>query len=300
MIVGSHKFVKGELGPVSYLKIFGIGLLASLVVLVIVGALASSPVYAAQGITIWVNPPNPVGNGDIQFVGWINPSLGSSQQYSIVISKGFGCNDPILTIGPGPTDSTGSTYNTGVMGPLGTGTFSSIGPGEYSAMAQISNPSLSSSCHTFVVFASLPTTVTLTINPANPAGNSTVQFQGTITPAINSASNRELDVILFPGNICGLYGVGGFTGTTDSTGSTYSVSVTLGSGRASRVGPGTWSAIVSLAGTNAWSGCVNFTVSAPVPEFPIGLPILFLFVLIACGQITRRATRRHQSESERQ
>ncbi|HKM76104.1 MAG TPA: right-handed parallel beta-helix repeat-containing protein [Candidatus Bathyarchaeia archaeon] len=32
--------------------------------------------------------------------------------------------------------------------------------------------------------------------------------------------------------------------------------------------------------------------SAPVPEFPVGLPILFLFALIICGQITRRTSRK--------
>ncbi|MGO9646080.1 MAG: hypothetical protein ACLPY5_15215 [Candidatus Bathyarchaeia archaeon] len=277
----------------AFLNRIGARLLVSLVILVIALALAPSRAYAAPFITIWVNPPTPLANSRVQFVGVISPSLGSSQAVTVTLYQGSGCTHAIGSIGPVPADNTGSSYNTGGID-IGSGFFARVGPGTYSASAHISNPQYTSLCQEFDVFLSLPETMALSVNPSSPSANSTVEFQGTITPGMGSA--QKIDVILFSGNICGLsMGVGGFPATTDSTGSSYNVSVVIGSGAALSVGAGNWSAIALVENggrSEVWSSCVNFTISAPVPEFPIGLPVLLIVVLIACGQITRRSTRK--------
>src|SRR5208283_1783588 len=282
-----------DLACMLFLNRFGVRVLISFLILVIAVALAPSQAYAAPSITIWVNPPAPLANSRVQFVGVISPSLGSSQAVTVTLYQGSSCANAIGSIGPVPTDNTGSSYNTGGID-IGSGFFARVGPGTYSASAHISNPQYSSLCQEFDVFMSLPKTMALSVNPASPSANSTVQFQGTITPGMVSA--QMIDVILFPGNICGMsIGVGGFPGMTDSTGSSYNVSVPIGSGSASSVGEGTWSAIALVENggrSEVWSSCVNFTISGPVPEFPIGLPLLLIVVLIACGLITRRTTRK--------
>ncbi len=51
--------------------------------------------------------------------------------------------------------------------------------------------------------------------------------------------------------------------------------------------------VVSPPVSGSWVTTPNtINASASVPEFPAGLPILFLFLLIACGQITRRENRK--------
>jgi len=57
--------------------------------------------------------------------------------------------------------------------------------------------------------------------------------------------------------------------------------------------------VVSPPVSGSWVITPNtINVSASVPEFPVGLPIVFLFLLIACGQITRRANRRRSDSKE--
>jgi hypothetical protein len=238
-------------------------------------------------MTIFVNPPTPIANSQIQFVGWIYPSLGSSQQVTVSLSQAPSCTNTILNIA-GNTDSTGSTYIFNVT--LGQGYLSNIIPGNYSAFAHVSNSQLSSLCQDFTVFTSLPTALTLSVNPPNPAANSTVQFQGMITPNLNNT--QTIGVILYPGNTCGLYGIPGIHGNTDNTGSSYNVSENLGSGLLAKVGPGPYSAVAHVLSTQIWSTCVHFTVSAPVPEFPVNLPALVILTLILSAQIARRTSRK--------
>ena len=57
--------------------------------------------------------------------------------------------------------------------------------------------------------------------------------------------------------------------------------------------------VVSSSVSEDWVTTPNtITESAPVPEFPVGIQVLFLLALIACGQLARRASRKHRPEVE--
>ena len=136
------------------------------------------------------------------------------------------------------------------------------------------------------------TTIALTLNPPNPAYGDLVEFQGTITP--RTGISQEIAVNLYRSSGCNIAQyLFNIEGSTERTGSSFSIAMRLGVAYLVYVGPGTYSAFAYFSSSpNISSSCVNFTVSAAVPEFHVGLPILLIFMLIACGLITRRATQK--------
>jgi hypothetical protein len=133
------------------------------------------------------------------------------------------------------------------------------------------------------------TTITLTLNPPNPTANNIVQFQGTITPS--SDISQEIALNLYRDSGCSISKfLFNIEGASDSTGSSYSIDVRLGIAYLSYIGPGNYSAFSYLSSTpSIASSCVSFTVSEPVPEFPVGTPILIILALVACALVIRRS-----------
>ncbi len=137
------------------------------------------------------------------------------------------------------------------------------------------------------------TTITLTLTPPNPTYGDLVEFQGTITP--KAGISQEVAVNIYRSSVCNLSQyLFNIEGSTERTGSSFSIGMRLGVAYLVYVGPGTYSAYAYISSSpNISSSCVSFTVlSASVPEFPIGLPILLIFTLIACGLITRGTTQK--------
>jgi len=139
---------------------------------------------------------------------------------------------------------------------------------------------------------SATTAITLTLNPPNPAYGDLVEFQGTITP--KAGISQEIAVNLYRSSGCNISQyLFNIEGSTERTGSSFSIAMRLGVAYLVYVGPGTYSAFAYISSSpNISSSCMNFAVFAPVPEFSVGLPILLIFVLIACGLITRRTTQK--------
>jgi len=263
----------------------GSRVLVAIAIFLIAVSASNLLVYGAGPyITIYVNPPTPVAGSHIQFVGWIHPSLGSSTPLTVSLSQGAGCTGGLNILGT--TDKTGSIYIFNVT--LGVGYLAAFGPGIYSVKALLSNPQLSSACLEFRIYSTLPETMTLSVSPLNPTANGSIQFRGTISPSLGST--QTVGITVFQGPACGLYGIPGVQGVTDSTGSSYNVIETLGSGPLSRAGPGSYSVIADIENTQIVSTCTHFTVSSPVPEFGGGLWLVV--VLVASGLITRRARRK--------
>src|SRR5208282_1564096 len=108
------------------------------------------------------------------------------------------------------------------------------------------------------------TTITLTLNPPNPAVNEEVKFEGTITPSLGSS--QQVTITFSQGSGCTAAGTEAENTEsithTDSTGGSYSHSVKLGVATLSRVGPGPHSAKAHIANPSASSNCVNFIVAA--------------------------------------
>jgi hypothetical protein len=136
------------------------------------------------------------------------------------------------------------------------------------------------------------TTITLTLNPANPTANNIVQFQGTITPSIGTS--QEIVVNLYRNSGCDIsHYLFNMEGASDSAGSSYSVDVRLGIAYLSYIGPGNYSVFSYISNTpSVRSSCVNFTVSEAVPEFPVGPPIFIILALFACGLLLRRSIKK--------
>jgi hypothetical protein len=137
-------------------------------------------------------------------------------------------------------------------------------------------------------------TINLKLTPSNPAYGDLVEFQGTISPS--AGTSQQIAVNLYRGSGCNLSQyLFNVEGSTESTGSSFSVYVRLGVAYLVYVGPGIYSAFAYLSSSpNISSSCVNFAVSAAVPEFPVGLPVLLIFTLIACVLITRGTAQRRQ------
>jgi hypothetical protein len=133
------------------------------------------------------------------------------------------------------------------------------------------------------------TTITLTLNPANPTANNIVQFQGTLMPS--TGTSQEIVVNLYRNSGCDIsHYLFNMEGASDSTGSSYSIDVRLGIAYLSYIGPGNYSAFSYISNTpNIRSSCVNFTVSEAVPEFSVSPPIFIILALIACGLMLRRS-----------
>jgi len=136
------------------------------------------------------------------------------------------------------------------------------------------------------------TSITLAVNPPNPRYDDLVEFQGTITP--KAGTSQEIAVKLYRSSGCNISQyLFTIEGSTESTGSSYSIGMRLGVAYLVYVGPGTWSALAYVSSSpNIASACVTFIISAAVPEFPVGLPIVLIFTLIASGLITRRFTQK--------
>jgi hypothetical protein len=136
--------------------------------------------------------------------------------------------------------------------------------------------------------------ITLKLNPSNPAYGDLVEFQGTISPG--TGASQQIAVNLYRGSGCNISQyLFNIEGSTERTGSSFSVYVRLGVAYLVYVGPGTYSAFAYVSSSpNLSSSCVNFAVSAAVPEFPVGLPILLIFTLIACVLITRGTAQSRQ------
>ena len=136
------------------------------------------------------------------------------------------------------------------------------------------------------------TAITLTVTPPNPTYGDLVEFQGTITPM--AGISQEIAVKLYRSTGCNISQyLFSIEGSTERTGSSFSIGMRLGVAYLVYVGPGTYSAFAYISSSpNISSSCVNFTISAAVPEFPVGLPVLLIFTLIACGLITRKMTQK--------
>jgi len=132
------------------------------------------------------------------------------------------------------------------------------------------------------------TTITLTVNPPNPAPNSLVEFQGAISP--NAGISEQIVLNLYRSSGCNitqyLFNV---EGSTERTGSSYSIPIRLGVAYLVYVRSGTYSAFSYVSSTpTTRSSCVNFTISEPIPEFPTNVPMLLVFTVIAAGILIRK------------
>ena len=133
------------------------------------------------------------------------------------------------------------------------------------------------------------TTMTLTLNPSNPAPNSLVEFQGTITP--KAGISQEIAINMYRGAGCNITQyLFNLVGASDSAGASYSIGMRLGVAYLVYVGPGRYSAFAYVSSTpTIHTSCTDFVVSSAVPEFPMGPPLLLIFALITCGVITRKS-----------
>ena len=121
---------------------------------------------------------------------------------------------------------------------------------------------------------------TLIISPSTPLANQPITFSGQATPA-GSYGGAGVGVKIYSGSTCSAPEISSAVGTADSSAA---FSVTLSTGLAA----GSYSAfaIVTNLVTAADSSCVSFTVSStPIPEYPLGLPILLLLIVIAYAVI---------------
>lgn len=118
--------------------------------------------------------------------------------------------------------------------------------------------------------------VTLNVSPNPAQPNQPITFSGSGCSGAN-----ELSVSVYVGTSCSGSAIVSVGQTALPT-----YSVTLASGLAS----GSYSARTQDFTAPDLSGCVPFTVQAapPIPEYPIGLPLLAIFVVIGYGLIRRR------------
>ncbi len=105
-----------------------------------------------------------------------------------------------------------------------------------------------------------------------------------------------MGVLLFTGSTCGNGDPGAafktLGPTTAGTSSPYQYTVTLSAGLTS----GSYSAQADEPSLDAFGGCVPFTVMSaapPIPEYPLGLPLLAILTVIAYGLIRRRTRNDH-------
>jgi hypothetical protein len=130
---------------------------------------------------------------------------------------------------------------------------------------------------TLRVFATTPVTVQVTT--PNPTVGQKIFFSGTTAP------NAIGDTNLYVGSVC--------TGTATDDSGTW-IANGAGAYMASFVAtdhptPGMYS-IQSEGPTGTFSPCVTFTVdpAPPIPEYPLGLLILAVLMILAYGVIRRR------------
>lgn len=137
-------------------------------------------------------------------------------------------------------------------------------------------------------------TMTLNVSPNPPLPGQTVTFSGQVTPPLTSADNIEVvvssggltcaDDIRFVPLAVGLTPStfsGSFTGTADSAGH-YSITVAGG------FAAGLYGAIALDESAGLASVCDPFTVTPNIPEYPFGLAVLAIFMIIAYSVIKRK------------
>jgi hypothetical protein len=149
-------------------------------------------------------------------------------------------------------------------------------------------------------YAAPPATMTLHISPNPALPGQAVTFSGQVTPPATGADNIE--VFVESGAACAApdirvvwlavnlapsitpSGVPTFTGTANSAGF-YSITVPGG------FAADTYAVVAqdtSYAAVEVSSACNFLTVAPPIPEYPIGLPILAILMLFGYGLVRRR------------
>ena len=104
-----------------------------------------------------------------------------------------------------------------------------------------------------------------------------------------------MGVLIFAGSVCPASHAPAITTlgpVTAGSSSPFSYSVTLTGGLTS----GSYSAQVEDGSADLFGVCVPFTVMSsapPIPEYPLGLPLLAILTVIAYGVIRRRTRNDH-------
>jgi hypothetical protein len=149
-------------------------------------------------------------------------------------------------------------------------------------------------------YAPLLPTMTLNVSPNPALPNQAVTFSGQVTPPATSADNIQIEVepdnpeclldirvVWLAVNLAPSTStpstISTFTGIADSAGY-YSITVPGG------FPAGPYGVIAEDASLGVLSGCVSFTVAPPIPEYPLGLSVLAIFMIIAYGLVRRRTS----------
>ena len=144
---------------------------------------------------------------------------------------------------------------------------------------------------TFLLPAYATGSLTLFINSPVPL-NVGIVFSGTETPSPAFPPGNEINVAVYTGAGCTTFDFGTLAGSTGPTGGYNSG----GALPASAAGVGSYSAIATDLTTHVSSLCEPFSIvpaTPPIPEYPFGLAVLAIFMVVAYG-IIRRKTRNTQ------
>ncbi len=127
-------------------------------------------------------------------------------------------------------------------------------------------------------------TITLNISPNPALSGQTITFSGQVTPPLTSGDTIIIDIINGPSSCASPTVLKILTTTANSAGS-YSTSTTLSQGTYSAFDQdGTYSGPAT-----PFSPCENLTVSStPIAEYPFGLAVLAILMIIGYGVIRRR------------
>ena len=155
-------------------------------------------------------------------------------------------------------------------------------------------------------YANVPFSGTFTLNVSSAQPNQPVSFAGEVNPPKSSSPGDSIFVIVFTGfgTICPVPGdigfipltvnlaplgsvVGTFPGTTTGTSGTFTIVVTSGFPAGSYTAQA-YDNTYAANGVSAISPCVTFTISTVIPEYPYGLAVLAIFMIVGCGVIRRR------------
>jgi hypothetical protein len=138
-------------------------------------------------------------------------------------------------------------------------------------------------------------TITLNISPNPPLPNQPVTFSGQVSSPATSADSMavyvhsgsltcpdDIGFVALAVNLVPSFNPAlKFTGTADSSGF-YSITVPGG------FAVGQYGAIVIDASAQLSSLCDPFTVAPPIPEYPVGLAVLALLMVLSYAVIRRR------------
>ncbi len=291
----------------------------SIVVLSFGGAVAILPTYATATITLTLNPPNPTYGDLVEFQGTITPKAGISQEVAVNLYRSSGCNiSQYLFNIEGSTERTGSSFSIGMR--LGVAYLVYVGPGTYSAFAYISNsPNISSGCMNFTVSAPVVTSTTSSMTRSSQSVTMTVTVITTVTSLTMSSTESGLSAVTKTylqissnSTISNLqfdsqkklinFTASGPSGTIGSTTIVFVKSLINGV-PVVLIDNGHTPPISILLTNNSTHYSLTVTYphsthsvtiggSSSIPEFPVGLPVLLIFTLIACGLIARSTTRK--------